>query len=269
MMNFPSYIKNIRRKGQRYFTLKQSMMDLNLSKNAALVAIHRLKKHGDLISPSQGLYIIVPAEYQLQGSIPAEELVTILMKYLKADYYISLLSGAQYHGASHQKPARFQVITNKRSNHLLEFGQIKIELIYKKNIKSLPIQDVVVNTGYLKVASPELVIYDLLSYPNHSGGLNNIATVLSELIDAVDIDKLIQLADIVGEKAWLQRVGFILEQIDYMNEKKAIQTINRLQEYLKEKMSVFVALTPDISKIGYTRNKKWRIIENINIDSDL
>lgn len=53
-MNFSDYIKTIRQNWQRYFTLKQAMMDLDLSKNAALVGIHRLKKHGDLMTPVKG-----------------------------------------------------------------------------------------------------------------------------------------------------------------------------------------------------------------------
>ncbi len=60
-------IKEIRSKGHRYYTLEQLMSDLNLSKNAALNAIYRIKKHGDVISPARGLYVIVPPEHQAYG----------------------------------------------------------------------------------------------------------------------------------------------------------------------------------------------------------
>jgi predicted transcriptional regulator of viral defense system len=76
-MNLLTYLNQIRQKGQRYFTLNQLMSDLNLSRNAALNAITRIKKHGDLISPAKGLYVIVPPEHQIEGSIPAGELVPI------------------------------------------------------------------------------------------------------------------------------------------------------------------------------------------------
>ena len=268
-MNLSGYIKDIRQKGKRYFTLDELMSDLKLSKNAALNAISRLKAHGDLISPAKGFYVIVPPEHQLQGSIPAEDLLPILMKYLKVEYYVSLLSAAEYHGAAHQKSARFQVISNKRIKHPLEFGQVKIELLYKKSLAELPTQDIVVSTGYLKVATPELTALDLLSYPEKSGGLNHIATVLSELIEAINADKLIKLAAISGEKAWLQRLGYILEQIDPMDEEKAKQLIDALENYLKDKMKVFIPLAPELSKVRYPRIKKWMIIANTNIESDL
>jgi hypothetical protein len=53
---------------------------------------------------------------------------------------------------------------------------------------------------------PELVALDL------SGGLNHIATVLSALIEAINKHKIIQLADFIGEKVSLQRLGYILDQ---------------------------------------------------------
>ena len=234
-MHLPGYIKAIRQKGQRYFTIKEFMVDCGLSENAALIAIHRLKIQKEVISPAKGLYIIVPPEHQPNGSIPAEELVPILMKYLKIDYYVSLLSAAGFHGATHQKPGSFQVITNKRIKHPLKFGQIKLEIIYKKSLANLPLQNFTVATGFLKVATPELTVLDLLHYPTKAGGLNHIATVLAELIEAIDADKLIDLAKKIGEKAWLQRLGYILEKIDAMDENKVLLLTEKLQEYLKDK----------------------------------
>lgn len=262
---FMEYLDNLRSSGKRHFTFKQVISDLGISINSAKSGLYRLKNEGKIITPAKGLYVIVPPEYKSYGSLPAEELVPILMQHLQVDYYISLLSGAGYHGASHQKSARFQIITNKRSKHPLEFGQIKLEMIYKKSLTGLPVQDIVVNTGYLKVASPELVALDLLTYPNRVGGLNHIATVLSELVEAIDADKLIRLAEMVGEKAWLQRLGFILEKIDSMDEAKQVKIISRLQEYLDGKMFVFIPLASELPRTGYPRIKKWEIIANTEI----
>lgn len=268
-MNLSSYIKEIRQKGERSFSISQLMSDLNLSKNAALNAIARIKEHGDLISPARGLYVIVPPEHQPYGSIPAEELVPILMKYLDAEYYVSLLSAASFYGATHQKSARFQIMTNRRIKHPLEFGQVQLEIIHKQQVSSLPTQDFTVSTGYLKVASPELTVFDLLNYPARSGGLNHIATVLSELISAVDSIRLLAFADLVNQNAWIQRLGYILEKIDTMEEDKRKGIIEKLQEYVCRKKPVFVPLASELPKSAYPRIRKWKIIENTNVESDL
>jgi len=52
------------------------------------------------------------------------------MKHLNVDYYVGLLSAGLFYGATHQKPARFQVITNKRVKHPLQFGDVVIQLVY-------------------------------------------------------------------------------------------------------------------------------------------
>lgn len=269
MMNLSVYIKEIRKAGQRYFTLEQLMADQGLSKNTALNAIYRLKGHGELISPARGLYVIVPPEHQPHGSIPPQELVPLVMQYLGANYYVALLSAGLFHGATHQKPARFQVISDKRIKHPSTFGDVEIDYIYKKSVLELPTQDFTVSTGYLKVATPELVALDLLEYPNHAGGLNHIATVFSELVEVLDPIKLINLAKNTRVEYQLQRIGYILDHIDVMDEPGAEIIINALAHHVQENKPSYLPLASEISKIGYSRCKKWRIIENSEIESDL
>ena len=268
-MNLSSYIKEIRKNGQRYFTLEQLMADQSLSKNAALNAIYRLRGHGELISPARGLYVIVPPEHQPHGSIPSQELVPIVMKYLDANYYVALLSAGLFHGATHQKPARFQVISDKRIKHPSTFGDVEIDYIYKRSVPKLPTQDFTVATGYLKVATPELVALDLFKYPDHAGGLNHIATVFSELIENLDPVKLIDLAKDTRTECQLQRIGYILDHIDLMDEENAKIVINALAQHVQKKKPNYLPLASEISKAGYPRCKKWRIIENTEIESDL
>ncbi len=268
-MNLQRYIKEIRKEGRRCFTIEELLERFKVSRNYARVAVHRLLVSGDVISPARGLYVIVPPEYQSYGSIPAEELVPLLMKYLNIDYYVALLSAAAFHGASHQKPARFQVISSKRIHHSLAFGDVELELIYKKSLSNLPTQNFMVNTGYLKVSTPELVILDLLSYPNHAGGLNHIATVLSEFIENVDVEKLIALARQVNAEYQLQRLGYILDKIEVMDEDKKDSIVIALSGFLEDNMKHYIPIASEIIKIGYPRCKKWKIIENAEIESDL
>ncbi|MBA3751625.1 hypothetical protein H0X06_02375 [Candidatus Dependentiae bacterium] len=245
------------------------MKDLGISKSGALNTVARAKKNGNLISPARGLYIIVPPEHKPFGSIPASELTPLLMEYLHADYYVSLLSAAALYGATHQKPAQFQIITNKRSRHPLSFGLVRLQLLYKKSLKNLPLRDFTVTTGYLKVASPELVVFDLLHYQERSGGLNHIATVLSELVERLTLHDLIQLAEQLDGKAWLQRLGFILEKLGTHDNERAAELSKKLLNHLQDKPLPYVALAPELPKKGYPRIKTWRIIENTTIESDL
>jgi predicted transcriptional regulator of viral defense system len=263
------YIKELRKRGKPCFTLNQATEELNSTPQAVSNAISRLKLKGDLISPAKGLYVIVPPENQIQGCITAEELTPILMKFWERDYYVSLLSGATFYGASHQPPGRFQIVTNKRLKHPLVFGKVKLSIVYKKSLLNLPYKDFVVSTGYLKVATPELIVFDLFSYPTQAGGLNHIATVLTELVEALDADKFITLANQTQEKAWLQRFGYILEKIDPLEPNQALLIIEKLQQYLKDKSLKFVPLAANLPIRGCAYANKWKIIENTSIESDL
>ncbi len=268
-MTFSDYLKYLQSSGKIHFTSEQASDALKLSRKGILMAIYRRKKLGEIISPAKGLYVIVPPQYQQQGCVPAEELIPIMMKYLETDYYAGLLSAAMYHGASHQNPGSFQVITNKRMNPKSKFGKINVSFIYKKSLDHLPLQDVVVNTGYLKVSSPELTAMDLFLYSSKSGGLNHIATVLSELIENIDPNQLLKVANIAGKTAHLQRLGYILERIDTTEIKTKQKIINKLLAYLSIKKLNFIPLAPEIPDVGFSRCQKWMVIENTTVESDL
>ncbi len=268
-MRLSDYIKQIRQYGGRHFTLTKLMADMGLSKNAALNAIYRIKDQGELISPLKGLYVIVPPEHKLHGCIPAEELIPIVMNHLNAEYYVALLSAAGFYGAAHQKIFKFQVITNARIRHPWEFGQIKIEVIKKNDLSNLPTQDFTVSTGYLKVAAPELVALDLLEYTHRCGGLNNIVTVFSELIENLDADKLIKLACDTGTVYQLQRIGYIIDNIELMDEALANQFVRTLADYVSKNKPKYLPLSSKTPKAHFPRCKKWRIIINTEIESDL
>jgi predicted transcriptional regulator of viral defense system len=266
---FLNYLKHVRASGKRYFTLQQALNDLKISRYSILSAIYRMKKKGDIISPAKGLYVIIPPEYQEQGCLPAEEIVPIITKYLDVNYYVCLLTAAMYHGSGHQRPASFQIMTDKRIKRNLRFGKVHIDCIYKQTIENLPTQNFLVTTGYLRVASPELTAMDLFLYSNKSGGLNHIATVLSELIESINPDELIKLVGHSNEIFWIQRMGYILEKIEPMDTFSNQKIIDRIAEILLLKKIKYVPLAPEISSVGYPRFKKWKIIENTTIESDV
>jgi predicted transcriptional regulator of viral defense system len=269
MMHLQSYIKDIRKYGKRCFTTDNVTAQFQVSPNHARVALHRLLKTGDVISPARGLYVIVPPEHQPYGSIPAQELVPLMMKYRECNYYVALLSAGLFHGATHQHPAKFQIISDKRIKHPLVFGGVEIDFIYKKSVLGLPTQDFPTDTGYLKIATAELVALDILNYPKRAGGLNHIATVFSELIERLDAVKLINLAKDIGAEHQLQRIGYILEHIEVWDEEHAHSIIEPLALRVAELKPNYLAIASEIPKTGYPRCKKWRIIENAEIESDL
>lgn len=268
MKHFREYIKSIRAKGKIYFTSEEALNELHITRNALRCGMYKLKKKGDIISPAKNLYIIIPPEHQKIGSIPADELIPILMKHWKLPYYVCLLSAALYHGSSHQKPQAFQVMAEKQLKPLL-LGKIKISFIYKKSLVNIPTQEIVVKSGYLKVATPESTVMDLLHYPTHAGGLNHIATVLNELIPVIDINKLMVLISASKENAWAQRLGYIIEKLDSDDNEKRDKIVNEMKSYFSQQKINFVPLASELPFSNSNKNYNWLIYENTTIESDI
>ncbi len=266
---FSKYLEQLRSHGERAFTLKQAMKDLNTSSVSVRAAMYRFKKEGKVISPARGFYVMVPPEHRPLGCIPPEELVPLLMKHLGCRYYVCLATAAKYYGAAHQKIAVFQIFLDRDLKKTLKYGQVKIQCFYKKNIEDIPVRDFKVSTGYLKVSSPEVTAMDILYNVKRSGGLNNVATILSELIESIDPDRLIELAKQTGKVTWLQRFGLILEQLDPMDEDAKQKISIAIQNYLADKSLTLIPLDPKLPITGFPRHRKWNIIENTTFESDV
>lgn len=266
-MNLSEYIKSVRAKGQFVLSVDNATADLSISKNALYCAAYKLKKKKDLISIAKDLYLIVPPEYQSIGSLPAEELVPLLMAHWDVPYYVCGLSAAYYHGASHQKPQTYQVMSNTQIKDV-QFGKVKINFFYKKELASLAVEKKIVKTGYLNVSSPELTIYDLLTNRRLSGGLNQTATVLNELIESIDADRLLKIIKEIKEHAWWQRLGYILSQIETMDSKKQSKILRVLKKHAKKNDLAWIPLAPELSTKGANRDELWMVIANTTIEAD-
>lgn len=264
-----AYIKKLQAKGQLSFTVEQAMKELNRSYDSVLSSVYRLKKSGDIISPARGFYIIVPPGDHQFGSIPPEDIIVLLAKHLGCNYYACLLTAASYYGAAHQRPAIFQIFIDRRLKKELKFGKVRIEHYYKKTVKRMPANDVAVRTGNLKVSTPEVTAFDLLQHPRKSGGLNNVATVLSELIESIDPVKLLLLARQVGTRNWLQRFGYVLESIHPDDYSAQQRILSALDEYLQLEPLTYIPLATNLPIAGSPRSDKWKIIINTTVESDL
>jgi predicted transcriptional regulator of viral defense system len=93
---FVEYLDKLQARERPYFTSEEIRNELGTSDFSARSGLYRLKKRKKIINPINGLYVIIPPEHRPYGSIPAEELVPIIMQHLKANYYVGLLSSGLF-----------------------------------------------------------------------------------------------------------------------------------------------------------------------------
>lgn len=280
-MKIVEFITDLSAKGYNSFTSIQARKALGVSEIATRAAIRRLKVKGVLAQPAHGFYVIVPPEYRILGCRPAEHFITELMEYLGEPYYVGLLTAAQYYGAAHHRPQQYQVITNQK-RRTITCGNIKIVFITKKSIESIPTQQITTPNSIVKISSPEVTAMDLVIYSKRCGGLDNVLTVIKDLANKIDAEKLAKLTSRAKEIAWAQRLGYLLDSI------KATQLSKKLEEKIKNRNTHPRILIPVqqtkkpikfskkvLSKVAKCKkttstriNKKWKLLINKKLEPD-
>jgi len=248
--------------GRYAFAREEALRELNINAENLKRAVKRLTERGRIAVPRRGFYVIVPLEYRVAGAPPSSWFIHQLTLHLERPYYVGLLSAAALYGAAHQQPQEYQVITD-RPQRLMHVGRIRIRFLVKKNVGQAAIEEHKTETGTVRVSTPETTAIDLLRYAMVAGGLDNVATVLGELAERIDRQKLVEAAKMDGEMAFAQRLGYILENVVTGDHS------SNLAEWIKKKNPRNIPLNPGKPIKGQPASRRWRIIVNDRIERDI
>lgn len=251
--------------GKYTFSLEKVKQEFpEVSESAILLALTRLSKKGRIISIYKGFYLIVPLEYAAKGVLPPVQFVDDLMNFIGKPYYVGLLSAAALHGAAHQQPQEYFIITTTKQINTLKKG-IKINYFTKKIIYDQLLENVKTQTGYVKVSTPELTAADLVYYHNRVGGINRVCTVINELSEQINTEKLTTDLIKTSSVTTIQRLGFVLERI--VNQPELGHKLYDLA--IDQKLKFFMQpLKAGGERTGFEKDKKWKIIINTDIEID-
>ena len=255
------YIRNLAAGGRYSFTSVEARKALGVSAAAAKLALHRLIREGEVASPARGFYVIVPPEYTSLRCLPADQFISALMQRAGQPYYAALLTAAQYHGAAHHRPQEFQVMLAK-SRRPLRCGTVRVAFFVRKRLREVSLQSLNTPRGLIQVSSPETTAVDLVGYQHQIGGLDQVATIVSELADRIDAQKLVSAAQI-APLPWAQRLGYLLEQAG------AVDKVASLKAYVHSVAPENTALLPQQSTVGKRRDVHWKLIVNADVEPDV
>ena len=260
-MNASDHIMELAVKGRYHFSTGEFARATGSSVNAARASIRRLRKKGLVATPYRGFHVIVPPEYRSIGCLPADQFIGQLMEHLEISYYVALLSAARYHGAAHQQPQVFQVIV-KKNRPPIECGRVRVNFVSRRNIDEIPVVPFNTPRGPVLVSSPEATAFDLVGYSAHTGGLDNTASVLTELSESIDPKRLMSVAAL-SPAPWAQRLGYIFSVIG------AEEHADALADYIAQSSHENVSLDPAGSRVGTVREARWKLFVNALLEPDL
>ena len=241
-----------------------------LSRSAATEAMRRARAAGHFFSPAPGLYIPIPSEFSAWGVVPALDFVDQLMRHLGRSYYVGLLSAAELHGAAHQRPQVFQVFVDRAVSDR-DIERVRMRFYERSDLKAVPVQLKNSRTSQVLVSTPEATVMDLVSRPQDSGALFNVATIIGELAQEgqLDPDKFVDLAPSYP-LAVVRRLGWLLDRDAEFVDTAGLS--DPLHDFVREQ-SVEGRRIVDLLAAGGPRrgaaNRKWGIVENADVEPDL
>lgn len=256
-----THIAGLLSAGEVVFTSEQAEQALGVGRGAFLDAAERLQRRHALIRPRQGFYVVVPPQFAAWGAPPPSWYIDALMRHEQQPYYVGLLKAAELHGATHQAVMEFQVVTPKRMPKI-RAGRNLIVFYYRKDIAAVDagIEDRKTDTGRMKMSSPALTALDLLRYPQAAGGIDNVATVLTDLGEKIDPSQLAALSD-AAERPVVQRLGHLLERLGHADRVEPMyETLMARGATPWTELDRHETRDPDFTPAPKDLDDRWRVV---------
>ncbi|USN48380.1 MAG: type IV toxin-antitoxin system AbiEi family antitoxin [Pseudobdellovibrionaceae bacterium] len=260
-INLENYISDLQKNGRSHFIRSEALKACQMSNSSFQAALRELSKKGMLLSPKKEFYAIVPPEYK-DRPLPPEHYIDQLMNHLNKTYYVGCLSAAAIHGAAHQQPMEFQVIT-KGPLRNIELNGIRILFSSKKNISDIPTEKIKTKTGFMNVSTKEVTVCDLVKYVEKSGYLDNVVNTIIEISKDLRARKLGSVSKHF-ETTVLQRLGYLIDT--YSGEDELTRFIH---EEVERREPQFIPLAIYSKQKDGKMNEKWKIKVNEVVEADV
>lgn len=257
-----SYIESLLSGGRYTFTRFELLEKFDTGDAAIRQCLQRLSKNNTVRQIRNGFYVVVPPEYRTAGILPPEMFIGEFMQHLQRPYYVSLLSAAALHGAGHQQPQSFSVITEKPALRPIELNNLHLRFFVKSKMPSIGIEQKKTPAGYINVSSPELTAIDLMTYLKQSGGIAVVTSILEELAENMAPENL--AAPTAAPSAALQRLGYVLD--DVLDENPLADAV---WEALQSRSFFHTPLSPAAEKSNCPINTRWKIYINTDLETEL
>lgn len=251
------YLDQLQSEGRYTFTRDGVERELGLGPQALAAALRRLRVRGKVVTPRRGFHVVVPAEHRAAGAPPPSWFVDDLMRHLGQPYYVGLLTAAALHGAGHQQPMTFQVVTD-RPTRGLRVGRVRIAFHVARGIERAPVTELQTPTGRMRVSKQEATAFDLVRFPS-AGDPSQVALVLSELAEVLSPDVLVAVAAGYSTPD-IQRLGYLLEAVG--EEELA----TALAGCLAGRRVRPVQLAPRSRGANAAPAPRWQVVPNIELE---
>ena len=269
------FVKGLLRRGRYSFTRAEAEAAVGQSGARLSQTLKRLSDQGWVKSFSRGFYCALDVQHQGSGLLDPKWFIDEWARFVGAEYYVAALSAAALHGAAHQRPITFQVMANQRLRSIKHPGLwpnqkrlrrhgsgLQVGILYKRHIDPGMWTAMKSPAGYFHVSTPEMTAYDVVAYRRACPSLDQAATVMVELGEAMRKSKLMALGRPECGTAPLQRLGWLLERSGWKEKAEGVGLA------LQGRQLAWRPLDSSQPADG-RRSVRWHIIENTDVQPDI
>jgi predicted transcriptional regulator of viral defense system len=256
------YVLDLQSQGRYCFTSAEVARAIGGTAVSREAALRRLRQKTRIATMRRGFHVVIPVEYRTMGSPPASWFIDPLMRHLRHSYYVGLLTAAAMHGAGHQQPQVFQVVTDVPMRPI-QAGRVRLEFHRNRHLHQVSTQQIQTETGSMCISTPETTAIDVVHLAHAAGQMDNVATGIRELSEKMAPEALLKAAR-PASRADVQRLGFLLETLG----------LDALAKPLADCVASWrrrpVLLQPGQPSPGQIRHdSRWFILANVPVVPDL
>jgi len=263
-LSVATYIKQLLSFEEYSFSLDELIGNLNKPASAIKSELSRLIKKKEILNIRKGFYLIITPRYSSAQKLPIQLYCEKLFRQLNRKYYVGLFSASKFHGASHQQVQRDYLITEKPKFNDISKNTIDIRFFSTSNWSDKNIQIKKSDAGIYKISSPALTIVDLIHHQSKLGGINRMLATIEELTEELTESDLIELLTWYPNRSTLQRLGFLIEELELNEEFQKLIFTN-----LKSEIFFPVLLSPKSNEKPGAVGNRWKVDVNMKLESDL
>lgn len=262
-LGLSQWIDQRQRSGYYSFIRSEAEKNLEISAQAMSKSLDRLQNRNRTRRIRKQFYVILPVEYQQIGMIPPDWFIHELMEYLGESYYVGLLTAAGLEGAGHQQVQQYQVVVNQYLPPI-KLSSLSIRFFRKQTMGKTPLIQIKGHSGMLPVSTPAATALDLVRYSTRIGGIDSVATAISELSEQMEPEDLQECSRVEPASSVIQRLGWILDELGEVELADFLyKQLVKIRKHPKRAL-----LDPSGHRNGDSANR-WKVTKNVNLDLDI
>jgi len=237
------------------FEIKHAQNILGKSYNAVADLLSDLVKRKIIVRLKAGKYLIIPQEmgsgenYLGNWYIAGKEIIN------SRKYYIAFYSAMNHWGMLTQPLIKMFIATPKRQIIPREIiGRMIFVIVKEKSIWGIK-EEWINNKEKIRISNIEKTIIDCLTFPQHCGGITEIAKGIWIAKDKIDYKILLNYVNRHNKNVVAKRLGYLLELLNVGD----LNMILELKKYVKDRYDLF---DPTLSIKRMNKNS-WRLIDNV------